>query len=383
MTSSRELVAGTALEASTSNEPMTLAVHVQTKTGTFSFPCRDDQSILNAGLSAGHDLPYECSTGTCGSCHARVASGQVDAGWRDAPGYAKLDLAKGDVLMCQAQPGTDCAIRVRISLDQPATPGPRLLRRTGRVVALNRLTKDVIHFVVDLSDPMDFEAGQFVGLRHAGVVGVRAYSMINDDPAACRLGFAVKRKPGGRLSDEMFDGVFLGRDLEILGPYGRATFRPNDRRDFICIAGGSGIAGMMAILARARSSGHFRDRSGSVFFGVRTRADAFFVAEFAEAVNDADGRLNVVIAISDEADVPGVHPGLPERRHGQGVRARGRGRRHGRPMVGRGRLRRWAAAHGGCRHTHADHARGRQTRGHKVRQILLSLATRLARVGWS
>ena len=314
MTSSRDHMSAapsSALVHPSASESQVRSVHVQTKTGTFSFSCHEDESLLSAGLSAGYDLPYECSTGTCGSSHARVASGAVDACWPEAPGLAKLAPSRGDVLMCQARPRTDCAILVRTSLVQPAQPAPRVLRRVGRVIGSNRLTTDVMRFEVELSSPMDFEAGQFVGLRHPGVEGARAYSMINHCSSAGRLGFVVKRKPGGRLSDEIFDGAFLGLDIDVLGPFGRATFRPTEQRDFVCIAGGSGIAGMMAILAHAQASGHFKARAAHVFFGVRSRDDAFFVARFADLVRASEGRLNVVLAFSHAQEVPAVHPDFP------------------------------------------------------------------------
>ena len=307
MTSSRDDLAPAA-----SLDTRLLAVDVQTKVANFSFACQADETLLIAGLAAGYDLPYECSTGTCGTCHARVVTGSVDPGWKEAPGYAKLHLDKGDVLMCQARPQSNCAIRVRSSAVQPAQLAPKLLRRKGRVEAARRLTKDVLHFELALSQAMDFEAGQFVGLRHVGVTGLRAYSMVNHEAASDRLSFVVKRKPGGSFSDAIFEYELTGHEFEVVGPLGRATFRPTDERNFICIAGGSGIAGMMAILAHARQVGHFGFRRGHVFFGVRTRADAFYVAEFAEAVAASSGALKVVIAISDETEIEAAHLEFPD-----------------------------------------------------------------------
>ena len=47
----------------------------------------------------------------------------------------------------------------------------------------------------------------------------------------------------------------------------------------LCIAGGSGIAGMMSILGAGREAGHFAGWDGHVFFGVRTVRDGFFLDE--------------------------------------------------------------------------------------------------------
>ena len=180
------------------------------------------------------------------------------------------------------------------------------------------MTRDVVHFELALSEPMRFRAGQFVGLRHEGVVGTRAYSMVNFGEAPDRLSFVVKRKPGGRFSDALFDSDLNGMEIDVVGPLGRATFRPEEARDFICIAGGSGIAGMMAMLSHARQIDYFRSHKGHVFFGVRTLADAFYLGDFAEHLAASAGGLRVWIAISDEDEVPATHPEFPDVRLGKG-----------------------------------------------------------------
>ena len=88
--------------------------------------------------------------------------------------------------------------------------------------------------------------------------------------------------------------------VETFGPLGRATFDPLEEANLLCIAGGSGIAGMMAILAHANSSRHFRDKRGNLFFGVRTLADAFFLDELSNEVRRASGGLRVIVATSEE-----------------------------------------------------------------------------------
>ena len=114
-------------------------VDVETKVARFSFPCGPDETILAAGLAAGYALPYECATGTCATCHGRVMAGAVEPGWAEAPGYFKLRIDKGDVLMCQARPSTDCSLRVRSSVLQPEAPVAASLRRKGRIEAIERL----------------------------------------------------------------------------------------------------------------------------------------------------------------------------------------------------------------------------------------------------
>jgi len=67
--------------------------------------------------------------------------------------------------------------------------------------------------------------------------------------------------------------------VRLFGPLGHATFHPDLGKDLLCIAGGSGIAGMMAILSLACQARYFDEHRGNVFFGVRTGRDLFFLDE--------------------------------------------------------------------------------------------------------
>ncbi|ENF7815645.1 phenylacetate-CoA oxygenase/reductase subunit PaaK [Enterobacter soli] len=64
----------------------------------------DDESILDAALRQGADLPYACKGGVCATCKCKVVRGKVDM----ATNYSLEpdELAAGYVLSCQALPLT-------------------------------------------------------------------------------------------------------------------------------------------------------------------------------------------------------------------------------------------------------------------------------------
>ena len=123
--------------------------------------------------------------------------------------------------------------------------------------------------------PVDFAAGQFALLTVPGIEGARAYSMVNFDRRAERLSFVVKKKPGGGVSEWLFGDDVEGAHLGVVAPLGHAIFQPGHGKHVLCIAGGSGIAGMMSILSRAGQESHFTAWDGHVFFGVRTARRRF------------------------------------------------------------------------------------------------------------
>jgi len=292
-----------------------MKIVVTGRNGTRDFECGADEKILHAALRHEIELPYECATGTCGTCKAKLVSGTIDSQWADAPGK-KYFRAENEFLTCQSHAREDCALEVfALKEREPESAAPRAL--AGVIRDVRRLTHDVVAFDVDVDAPLEFDAGQFALLTVPGIVGARAYSMVNYARGAARLAFVVKKKPGGAVSEWLFaeriDGVRVG----LVAPLGHATFRPDARKHVLCIAGGSGIAGMMSILARACEANHFRDWDGHVFFGVRTGRDAFYFDEL-QAFQATAPRLAVTIALSDEDVTPALTDAYPTFTFGRG-----------------------------------------------------------------
>ncbi len=282
-------------------------IAVLSRTGRVTFDVSPDEPILYSGLRAGLALPYDCATGTCGMCKARLTEGTVETVWSEAPALAKLQRDRGDILMCQSRATTPCTLRVPGEMKTlPSDARPKA--HTGKIQSIQRLTTDVMHFEVGLTTPMRFDAGQFVVLTAPGLTGGRAYSMVNHSTFERDLELVIKKKPGGALSDWLFAADRSGEDVGVFGPLGRATFRPGEDGDLVMIAGGSGIAGMLSILEHATASGHFKRHRGHVYFGVRTLADAFYLDRFATHAAASDGALEIVLALSDERPTTPMHP---------------------------------------------------------------------------
>jgi toluene monooxygenase electron transfer component len=288
-----------------------MKVVVTARSGTCEFECEPGEKILHAGLRSGVELPYECGTGTCGTCKAKLVSGRVESEWPDAPGIRYLK-GPAELLMCQCLAHEDCALEVGVLKTREAdTPLPGALG--GEVRGWRRLTHDVAAFDVDLDRPLDFDAGQFALLSIPGIAGARAYSMVNFGPSARRLSFVVKKKPGGAVSEWLLGDGVEGTRLGLFAPLGHATFQPGLPKHVLCIAGGSGIAGMMSILQRAGEARHFAGWDGHVYFGVRSERDGFFLDALQALQARYPARLAVTIALSDD-EVPGsltaAYPGL-------------------------------------------------------------------------
>lgn len=267
------------------------------------FECAPDERLLYAGLRAGMPLPHECATGTCGTCKAKIVSGDVALAWPGAPGLKYLKPGSTEVLLCQSYARSDCSFTVRsapkMDVDAPNMPA----YFDAKVSRSGMLTHDVLIVEAELDRPMHFAAGQFALVEAEGVEGFRAYSMVNPAGRNTKLELIVKRKPDGALTGHLFSRDIGGMKLRVLGPFGRATFDANcGAGDLICAAGGTGIAGLMSVLSEASVSGHLERNRACVFFGVRTASDLFFLDRFDALRRRHPDSVRVVIATS-EADV--------------------------------------------------------------------------------
>lgn len=250
------------------------------------FVARPGDTLLKAGLAAGLPLPYECASGTCGTCKARLLEGRVDSLWPDAPGLSERDRARGDrILCCQSVPAAPCTIQV-IFGEPMAKPKPRAWRT--KVVERAALTHNVIRLRLRVAEACPFLAGQFMLFELPA--GRRAYSMSNPPGAGATLEFIVKRKPEGRGSDYLFESLAVGNDLTLEGPYGHAHLRADSGRPIVGIAGGSGLGPVWSVVQAALQCAD--ERPVHLFFGVNEAADLFHDDEF-RALAQRHPRLRV------------------------------------------------------------------------------------------
>jgi len=288
-------------------------IEVSSKSGSVSFEANPQEPLLYAALKAGLSFPYECATGTCGTCKARKLAGVVISDWAQASGNAFLNRERDELLMCQTRALSDSgfALKAPVELVNSGAPRPRFGHAS--IETVTALAPDVAAVRLRLDAPLAFEAGQFVVLKVPQVSGYRAYSMANYSVAAQELDFVVKRKPDGGLTPWLTSSAARGSEVEWFGPLGKAIFRPQEQRTIVCIAGGSGIASMMAVLEHGAASRHFDFFDAALFFGVRTRADVFFLERLSAYAEQFPDHLSISVTFSDDSP-PGelrrAHPRL-------------------------------------------------------------------------
>lgn len=286
---------------------MMLVEVVDRKGERTAFAAEPGQRILHAGLMKGIGLPHECGTGTCGNCKASIVTGTVSNLWPQAPG-ARVCRRSGEVLLCQTAATSPLQVKLGSAFLSPCQPPCAI--RSGRLTLKRMLTPDVGLFDVSLNEPMTYQPGQFVLLSIPGVEGPRAYSMISHEPKEPRLSLLIRRSQDGRFTSQIFKNE-CDEAVEVFGPLGRATFATSEQRSFIAVAGGSGIAGMIAIIRHALAEGHFDQHPSHLFFGLRHPDASYLLDELSTFVEMASGKLQVTVAFSDALNAESVAARYP------------------------------------------------------------------------
>jgi len=74
------------------------------------------ESLLDAGLRQGVELPYSCKGGVCSTCRCRLTAGEVDMDVNFA--LEDYEVARGFILACQSYPVTD---KIAVTFDDTGT----------------------------------------------------------------------------------------------------------------------------------------------------------------------------------------------------------------------------------------------------------------------
>ncbi len=246
-----------------------------------------------------------------------MVEGTTRNAWEEAPGRKYTRAERNEILTCQSVALSALALSLPGAFSaKPPRIAPDYF--SGTIVHSRSLVTDVIEFDVELDRPMNFDAGQFVLLEFEAVTGARSYSMVNFEPESRVLRFLVKRFPGGALTEWMFSHPLDGTRVKIFGPLGRASFDSGEIRHVICIAGGSGIAGMMSILESGKRDAHFDNHDMQVFFGIRTLQDAFYLDELKEHTLRSPDRVRITLGLSHEEPSESARAQHPELEFDQG-----------------------------------------------------------------
>jgi NAD(P)H-flavin reductase len=221
--------------------------------------------------------------------HCPAWSGEAEAAWASAYSLA------ADMMMSGAE----------------ACQGPATFQ--GRVVHHERRNADLAVLVVETDEPLPYQAGQYVTVQHARWPRVwRAFSVANAPAADGLLTLHVQAVPAGWVSSALVRDTWEGSKIVIGPAVGTMTSARLSDRDLVCVAGGTGLAPVGAIVEdvlagdeAAVHGGQGTRRNITLFHGARQRLGLYDMPRLRE-LSDRFPWLEVVPVVSGDERFDGL-----------------------------------------------------------------------------
>jgi NAD(P)H-flavin reductase/hemoglobin-like flavoprotein len=173
----------------------------------------------------------------------------------------------------------------------------------AQVLTHERRSTDIAAFTCRPLQPLKFQAGQYLSIECGYQPRLwRAYSIANAPRDDGSLEFHVKAEGAGWVSSALVRRIKPGDMIRLAAPMGSMTLDRKSSRDIVCVAGGTGLAPIKALIEELTR--YNRTRWVHLFFGARNRDDLYDLA----AINRMAGRypwLTVVSAVSDDPTYAG------------------------------------------------------------------------------
>lgn len=247
-----------------------MSYNVQLSEQDINFDVKENETLLEAALRQGHSLPYGCRNGLCGSCKARIVTGEIIYPNGLPDGLTAADKKQGYALLCQANAASDLIIKAR-TIESSADI--KLRQFPCRVTKFEKLSEDVIRLILELpkSERLQFLAGQYIDILMRDGKR-RSFSLANPPDRDQQLELHIRYYGGGLFSEYAFKDLTEKTLLRIEGPLGQFTLHESDR-PIIMIAGGTGFAPVKSLIEYTLMNDD--KRSIQFYWGARTIEDLY------------------------------------------------------------------------------------------------------------
>ncbi len=227
---------------------------------------RENESVLNALLRAGVDVPYGCQNGVCQSCIMKTERSSVPRAAQK--GLREVQKQQGYFLSCCCKPTESMVVSLSKQFRKEQTV---LLDKT-------MLAPNVIRLRV--KKVICYRPGQYVTLWKNEYTA-RTYSLASHPTQDDFLEFHVRVYPNGVFSTWVANELKVGDTLDVQGPMGDCFYSERDKSRPLFLSGlGTGLAPLYGIVRDALIQGH----QGSILLlvGARTEEGVYYKKELSQ-----------------------------------------------------------------------------------------------------
>jgi NAD(P)H-flavin reductase len=184
----------------------------------------------------------------------------------------------------------------------------------GEIIQHDRRGPDLAVLTIRPDQPLPYLPGQYVSVQVARWPRIwRSFSIANAPRASGLIDLHVRAVPGGMVSTALVQYAQAGDSL-LLGPAeGTMTISADDPGpDLLCIAGGTGLAPVKALIEGVIAAGGQRPRRRiTLFAGARSADDLYDAADLAR-LEASYPLLTVIPAVAEGRDWDGLTGPLPD-----------------------------------------------------------------------
>jgi NADH oxidoreductase Hcr len=152
--------------------------------------------------------------------------------------------------------------------------------------------------------PFEFQAGQFLTfeINHYNTLLYRAYSICSSPEKSNSVTVAIKRVPGGKVSNYLLDNLKAGHALPAMAPAGQFTQEANTTtKNLLLMSAGSGITPCLAIAQDSLDKK--LDANIHFIHSARKNDDVIMASLLTELAAKHDNfRLTLILENSDNAE---------------------------------------------------------------------------------
>lgn len=161
-------------------------------------------------------------------------------------------------------------------------------------------------------EPLPYQAGQYVPVQVTRWPRVwRPYSIASAPRTGGLIELHVRAVPGGMVSNTLAHHSHAG-DCLLLGAAGGRMTLAESERDLLCVAGGTGLAPIKAIVEQALATRSAAPaRKITLFFGARQHFDLYDLEDL-QLLESGCPSLRVIPVLSDEPGYSGLTGLLPD-----------------------------------------------------------------------
>jgi toluene methyl-monooxygenase electron transfer component len=265
------------------------------------FSVEKGDNLLKAALDNKLAWPHNCRVGSCGECRCRLVNGKIKPLSDFSYVLNSEEMDSGMILACQTSLRSDVEIEVKI--ENPSEPISKPETVGGKIISTNPLTHDILEVTIQVDKQFPkYLAGQYAEIVVPGIINKpRSYSFAKspDNEQKNQVSFYIRHVPNGEFTTWLHTENREDAKVSITGPFGSFWLRKSPKK-IICIAGGSGMAPIKALLEQMTREG--MGQEVTYLFGARTQKDLYCINEMEEITKLSDGKFKFIPVLSQEPE---------------------------------------------------------------------------------